>query len=442
MLAADLPDRFPIPFADAAGPSYIRPIPEASQIGIEDGAASLTDGFPPDTFTPVTAGGTPPFGQDFNGLLYQITSWNRWQSAGGPVTYDAAFQTDIGGYPQGAVIASASTLGLFWLSLVDSNTSNPDTGGANWRGFTPGPGGAYGVAGGTANALTLTTTPATPAYATGMSIDVRASAANTTEGVTIAVSGLPAKSIKLGDNSDPAIGQITPGAVLSLTYDGTNFIWKNAPAVINGAGYAVAGGTVNAITATVTPFQAYAAGQEFRIKATGANTGAMTANLNTKGVKAIVHGDGTAITAGEVQTGTLMLLVYDGTNLIWASAPWFPTPATGNNSQRAATTAFIASAIAASSAFQYTAASSATPFVSFTYNAVNTSAGAVSKPLPASPAVGEFLTFTDIGKIWFTNNFILQRNGNTIMGLAEDLECNVSNLQFSIWWNGSTWVLF
>ncbi len=82
MLAADIPTKFNIPFADNAGGAFIRPIPEASQIGIEAGAASLNDGFPPDTFTPVSAGGTPPFGRDFNGLLNQITAWNRWQNAG------------------------------------------------------------------------------------------------------------------------------------------------------------------------------------------------------------------------------------------------------------------------------------------------------------------------------------------------------------------------
>jgi len=62
MLSTSIPPKFPIPFANAAGPSFIRPIPTASQIGIQDGAASLTDGFPPDCFTPVVAGGTPPFG--------------------------------------------------------------------------------------------------------------------------------------------------------------------------------------------------------------------------------------------------------------------------------------------------------------------------------------------------------------------------------------------
>ncbi len=132
MIAANVPQRFPIPFANAAGGAYIRSVPTASQIGIEDGAASLTDGFPPDTFIPVSAGGVPPFGEDFNGLLNQITAWCRWQAAGGPVAYNSAFSTAVGGYPLGAVLKS-TVAGLFWISTAENNTVDPDAGpSADW----------------------------------------------------------------------------------------------------------------------------------------------------------------------------------------------------------------------------------------------------------------------------------------------------------------------
>ena len=132
MLIASIPAKFPKYWAQNAGGSYIRAIPEASQIGIQAGAASLTDGFPPLTFTEVAAGGVPPFGQDANGILQQITQWNQWQNAGAPVFYDSVFSAAVTGYPQGAVLANASTLGLFWINQVDANTTDPDTGGANW----------------------------------------------------------------------------------------------------------------------------------------------------------------------------------------------------------------------------------------------------------------------------------------------------------------------
>lgn len=133
MKLSDIPSKFQIPFADAAGGGYIRTIPQASQIGIINGAASLTDGFPPSCFQPVGAGGTPPWGQDFNGILNQITAWSRWQGGGGPVVYDSSFSTAVGGYPQGAIVASATNSGVLWLCLADNNTTNPDSStAANW----------------------------------------------------------------------------------------------------------------------------------------------------------------------------------------------------------------------------------------------------------------------------------------------------------------------
>jgi hypothetical protein len=128
----DIPTRFVIPWANSAGPSTIRAIPVASQISITPGAASLTDGFPPLTMQPEASGGVPPFGQDWNGILQQITKWNQWSQAGAPVGYDATFSTSIGGYPNGAVLSSAAGGGNYWISTVDNNTSNPDAGGANW----------------------------------------------------------------------------------------------------------------------------------------------------------------------------------------------------------------------------------------------------------------------------------------------------------------------
>lgn len=127
-----IPTKFQIPFAADASTSFIRNIPKASQIGIQGGAASLNDGFPPLCFIPIGSGGIPPFGQDFNGILNQITLWNQWQQLGGAIQYDSTFQAAVGGYPQGALVMSAITIGLLWLCIVDNNITNPDQGGAGW----------------------------------------------------------------------------------------------------------------------------------------------------------------------------------------------------------------------------------------------------------------------------------------------------------------------
>lgn len=138
MLTSDIPgNKFSIPFGNTAGGTYKQvPIPTASQIGVTNGAASLTDGFPPLNFQSVASGGVPPRGKDMNGILYEITGWNRWQQAGGPIQYDAGFSTAIGGYPAGAVLMS-NPAGVYWLSTVNNNTSNPDAAGAGWVHLMP-----------------------------------------------------------------------------------------------------------------------------------------------------------------------------------------------------------------------------------------------------------------------------------------------------------------
>lgn len=131
MQSSNIPSKIPLPFANAAGGSYVNTIPVNSQIGIVNGRASLADGFPPLTFTPIASGGVPPFGSDMNGILKEITSIQQWQEAGGFFPFDASFAATIGGYPAGAIIQSSNHTGL-WLSTIENNSNNPDTGGAGW----------------------------------------------------------------------------------------------------------------------------------------------------------------------------------------------------------------------------------------------------------------------------------------------------------------------
>ena len=131
MQSTNIPSKIPLPFANAASSTYKNTIPTASQIGVVNGKASLTDGFPPLTFQAISSGGIPPFGADFNGILYEITAIQQWQNAGGMFYYDSAFSTAVGGYPAGAVLQSTSKNGL-WLNNTENNTTDPDAGGAGW----------------------------------------------------------------------------------------------------------------------------------------------------------------------------------------------------------------------------------------------------------------------------------------------------------------------
>jgi hypothetical protein len=84
--------------------------------------------------TPIAAGGIPPTGADFNGILNLITQSIRWANAGGGYKYNAAFATDtnVNGYPAGAVLLRGDGMG-YWLNLADNNTTDPEGATpANW----------------------------------------------------------------------------------------------------------------------------------------------------------------------------------------------------------------------------------------------------------------------------------------------------------------------
>lgn len=153
-------------------------IPVDSQISVTPGAASLTDGFPPLTMTPLAAGGVPPYGADINGILNWLSQICQWSNAGGAYPYDAAFSTAIGGYPKYAVLPKASGNG-YWLCLADNTTTDPDTGGSGWadsRTLT------YGVDAGSANTVQANFPVPVATLVDGMAVQVKIAAANT--GVT------------------------------------------------------------------------------------------------------------------------------------------------------------------------------------------------------------------------------------------------------------------
>lgn len=126
MQTSDKPSLIPVPFANSGTKNTIPTDPPVTA-----GLASLELGFPPVTMTPIQAGGIPPAGQDFNGILYLISAVSRWANAGGGYGYDSGFSTEIGGYPKGATLLNAAGDG-FWISLTDNNTADPDAGGAGW----------------------------------------------------------------------------------------------------------------------------------------------------------------------------------------------------------------------------------------------------------------------------------------------------------------------
>lgn len=133
MQTNSIPKKLPVPFADSGSKQEI---PTQSQIGVTGGRASYTDGFPPLTRTPLSAGGIPPFGTDFNGVLNDITNSIRWQNTGSNYPFDADFVASIAGYPKGAVIPSSIYDG-YWLNTTEANSVNPEATNGSLTGWVP-----------------------------------------------------------------------------------------------------------------------------------------------------------------------------------------------------------------------------------------------------------------------------------------------------------------
>lgn len=80
----------------------------------------------------------------------------------------------------------------------------------------------------------------------------------------------------------------------------------------------VGGGTVDVITIAPSPgITAYAIGQKFSFKASGANTGAATLNVNSVGAGAITWPDGTALVAGSIPSGGMIEVEVQATTPVF-----------------------------------------------------------------------------------------------------------------------------
>lgn len=75
----------------------------------------------------------------------------------------------------------------------------------------------------------------------------------------------------------------------------------------------------------------------------------------------------------------------------------------------------------------------------------NTTAGAFTVTLPASPTNGQQVIVADAGGTWGTNNLTVGRNGNNIADVAQDLVCDISGASVQFVYNTSgtaTWEVY
>lgn len=225
MLKSSTPPKFPIPWGFAAGTATIRDIPVASQIGTQAGAASLTDGFPPLNLTLIPAGGVPPFGQDMNGILRQVTKHVQWLNAGGSYQFDAAFASFIGGYQSGALLMSNSGHAVY-ENLIDSNSNDPNVAGApNWRIAWSLWSSVAWTALGSANVQTVALSfgPTSYAQMTGIPVMVFSRGLNTGP-VTINFNGLGPVNVTTTGGFALSAGALSTGDPFQVVYNGSSFV--------------------------------------------------------------------------------------------------------------------------------------------------------------------------------------------------------------------------
>ena len=81
---------------------------------------------------PLENGGQPPFMEDINGVLFDITGNIVDINKGLPQYYDDSYATLVGGYPVGARLCLNDNSG-FVVSTIANNQNNPNTNLTNWR---------------------------------------------------------------------------------------------------------------------------------------------------------------------------------------------------------------------------------------------------------------------------------------------------------------------
>lgn len=232
-------------------------------------------------------------------------------------------------------------IGNFKLTAVANGTARTDA--AN-LGQLQDSGPLWGAtSSGSANAQTLTLSPAITAYAAGQRFSFLAGYTNTAA-TTLNVNSVGAKNIfNAATGAAIGAGEIIVGRMYEVIYDGTQFLLINDTTPIQNGDYiwlGTTGGTATAQTASATPaITGYKAGQKFRMKigaglgSTGAAVTAHTLNINSIGAKNFKEMDGANPTIGTWVAGALLECLYDGTNFVITNDPggWLAYTITTSN---------------------------------------------------------------------------------------------------------------
>jgi hypothetical protein len=119
-----------------------------------------------------------------------------------------------------SVLTANFAMGAYKITGLGAATARTD--GASLANVQDGTGVYVGTVGGTADAITLTASPAITGYSAGQRFSFISSGANTTA-TTVNVSSVGVKSVTKYGSTALAAGDIANGALVTIVYDGTRF---------------------------------------------------------------------------------------------------------------------------------------------------------------------------------------------------------------------------
>ena len=142
---------------------------------------------------------------------------------------------------------------------------------------------------------------------------------------TLNLNGLGAHSVKRATGANVNPGDLQQGMVAGFVFDGTNyqlinFLGFTSDTTLNNfttqIPFAVDTGAVNAVVGIFNPVvTALAAGNPFLVKVMNTNTGPVTVKCNSLTAVQLIWPNGTQLGAGDIVTGGIMFIVFDGAKM-------------------------------------------------------------------------------------------------------------------------------
>jgi hypothetical protein len=203
--------------------------------------------------------------------------------------------------------------------------------------------------------------------------------------------------------------------------------------IINGSSFAVTV-KVSGQTGVAVP-----AGTRTVVYNNGTDVGAQINWLSSLTLGSLTLGTALGVASGGTGAATLTannVLLGNGTSAVQTVAP-----GTAGNVLTSNGTTWTAAALPAGG---LTYIFTTTPVTATDKQGVltDTSGGAFTVTLPATPSVGAQVVIADAGNNWGTNNLTVGRNSSTIGGLAEDLVCNINGASVQFVYDGTTWEVY